>query len=1073
MGIERNSRPVRSRRLVGFALGALVAIAASQAITAAPGPVQGEPLLFQVARHDFDAPFDDPWKAGTLAITSDAGIAFSLDNNTLITIDRRTGRQIAVRRFPYDYTSEFRFLVSVAVIAGRPGESDLLVLRAHGDTLRFVVRVYDLTDPANPEFIRELKGWNAALDPIPVPGLAITRGALPGAIVDARSGEPVVMFDELADAAFSTTGDVLRAAILAWDGVSLWNFEDLQNPVRVGTFPASTRNGVLGIAPSGRVAAYLDRALPFPHAVRLYDVVAGLEGAIVPPASGWIQDIVVADGPDGPVLGIATSDSIVLYDVRDVTAPREAARPAIALKYAAGPCWWASNAGPFILASDRVGRRFVVLDAGDGRVVAERTMPESIPSAFFRSIGPDQDEIALVAAKARVDGVNLQVSRVATLLSLQVDAAGTISEVSEYGVALPRFLDHLATVGGRFVLGYDDDRNVLVVFDAARGVVTDAVYPAFAGDWSSMSGNLDARDGCVVVGAGISGQGARPELAQFDLDLDGRLHAREPIVLPSAVGSFYRARCGPNGTLFAITRRGLFARTADGTESFTPIDDPYGYGEFEISADGRRALLTQKWFSWAIPDLGFVLLDIRDPHSPVVLARSEGYADSTARLVSGGRSVLATFTPPSDFRFRPRLYDAETGVPASRMGEAIPQYFFHGPGTEFGSNRFVYWSWTWTAWQSHVVDFGSDPPRLLSTSWFEHDDPSYAPRPGHEQAYLVAQRDDWDVEDSTSVWLVEADGTFVPRGGGDIARIAPLRHGFLGAVTWGSEHTGLAIGNGIGVLRDRELNRPPATNAGPDEQMECVEGGADVRLDGSGSFDPDSTPGTTDDVASVRWELDGAHAADTLVATAHAPAGIHEARLLIEDVLGVSASDTASITIADSLAPDVSVALEPSWDGSVWRNAWSIDARANDLCDGAIAPAVGLTQPAARLTAPTIESDRPDGVIQVFEDSSGTRVEIRGASARAAWAAAKTTGYLALDPAQPIVLTTSTGRLVAEYRIDARGYVVAARAADHLVEALATDRAHRSAHATSALSTRLRELCATLPKAAACTARHP
>ena len=108
-------------------------------------------------------------------------------------------------------------------------------------------------------------------------------------------------------------------------------------------------------------------------------------------------------------------------------------------------------------------------------------------------------------------------------------------------------------------------------------------------------------------------------------------------------------------------------------------------------------------------------------------------------------------------------------------------------------------------------------------------------------------------------------------------------------------------------------NIPPTAAAGP---AQTVRAGADdlarVVLDGSGSTDPDSTPGTHDDIVAFDWLLDGAEVASGATAPLALPPGEHVFTLVVTDSFGASDSDDVVITVLFD-APPVAVAGPSQW----------------------------------------------------------------------------------------------------------------------------------------------------------------
>lgn len=101
-------------------------------------------------------------------------------------------------------------------------------------------------------------------------------------------------------------------------------------------------------------------------------------------------------------------------------------------------------------------------------------------------------------------------------------------------------------------------------------------------------------------------------------------------------------------------------------------------------------------------------------------------------------------------------------------------------------------------------------------------------------------------------------------------------------------------------------NGPPSAHAGPDGRVECVgPEGTTVRLDGSGSSDPDSTPGTNDDLVAFEWFLDYGGAserklAEGTLADVTLDPGAHVITLRVTDRGGLSDVDEAVWTLIEA-----------------------------------------------------------------------------------------------------------------------------------------------------------------------------
>jgi hypothetical protein len=139
------------------------------------------------------------------------------------------------------------------------------------------------------------------------------------------------------------------------------------------------------------------------------------------------------------------------------------------------------------------------------------------------------------------------------------------------------------------------------------------------------------------------------------------------------------------------------------------------------------------------------------------------------------------------------------------------------------------------------------------------------------------------------------------------------------------------------LINECSRNRPPVASAGPDQVVECTgERRAVVRLDASASTDPDSTPGTNDDIASFAWSQQGAPLASGQTASIALPLGAHVVALTVMDEAGEESSDTVTIDVEDTTVPTITsieadpATISPSNHGLV---PVAINVVAEDRCD--------------------------------------------------------------------------------------------------------------------------------------------
>jgi hypothetical protein len=172
--------------------------------------------------------------------------------------------------------------------------------------------------------------------------------------------------------------------------------------------------------------------------------------------------------------------------------------------------------------------------------------------------------------------------------------------------------------------------------------------------------------------------------------------------------------------------------------------------------------------------------------------------------------------------------------------------------------------------------------------------------------------------------------------------------------------SGAALAVIFNVAPAASVDSPPiaAAAAGSGGLAEC-EGpsGAMVTLDGSGSSDPDSTPGTQDDLASYGWFEHYGEPGEVLLGTGASlnvtlPLGPHSITLRVTDVAGESDTDTVEVTVRDTQPPTLGVLAEPSvlWPPNHDLVAVETSFIAQDLCDSS----------AVRVELVSVTSSEPD-----------------------------------------------------------------------------------------------------------------
>ncbi|MDY6951204.1 MAG: PKD domain-containing protein [Thermodesulfobacteriota bacterium] len=204
----------------------------------------------------------------------------------------------------------------------------------------------------------------------------------------------------------------------------------------------------------------------------------------------------------------------------------------------------------------------------------------------------------------------------------------------------------------------------------------------------------------------------------------------------------------------------------------------------------------------------------------------------------------------------------------------------------------------------------------------------------------------------------------------------PIRSGYSGMLT----RTGKARFDNF-TVEVIEPNTPPVAEAGPDQAVEQEShAGTEVTLDGSGSMDPDSTPGTNDDIVSFEW-----YEGDTFLGTGEVishtfPLGIHTVALVVTDSEGEPDDDEVMITVEDTTPPEVSVTVNKD---SLWPpNHKMVDVgfgfEVSDICDAEPVVSIEVTSDEPTATAPGAGGSKHAPDAEITDDGVLLRAERSG-----------------------------------------------------------------------------------------------
>lgn len=151
------------------------------------------------------------------------------------------------------------------------------------------------------------------------------------------------------------------------------------------------------------------------------------------------------------------------------------------------------------------------------------------------------------------------------------------------------------------------------------------------------------------------------------------------------------------------------------------------------------------------------------------------------------------------------------------------------------------------------------------------------------------------------------------------------------------------------------VNRPPRAAAGADQVVECdsTQETASVELSGSQSTDPDGD----DDLAVFTWYVDGAEAASGEQVDVPIGLGQHGVTLIVADQLGSFDGDTLSVSVGDTLPPDVTIA-DPKPINYPHSETVILSYTVSDVCTG-VASVTALMDGATTLAGHGLASGQP------------------------------------------------------------------------------------------------------------------
>jgi len=201
------------------------------------------------------------------------------------------------------------------------------------------------------------------------------------------------------------------------------------------------------------------------------------------------------------------------------------------------------------------------------------------------------------------------------------------------------------------------------------------------------------------------------------------------------------------------------------------------------------------------------------------------------------------------------------------------------------------------------------------------------------------------------------------------------------------------------------FNQPPVAALSAPASAECTSpAGAAVTLNGTASSDPDSSPGTANDIALYQWvENPGPseHVLGTgVILQTTLPLGPHALGLRVTDTVGDASLATGGVTVVDTTAPSLTVtpAQPVLWPPNHNLRTVSVGRQATDACD----PAPIVTLQSAGSSEPDDAAGFEDGdtigdIAGAQPGTAGATLTLRAERSRSGGGRAYTLSYRAVD----------------------------------------------------------------------------
>jgi predicted outer membrane repeat protein len=226
----------------------------------------------------------------------------------------------------------------------------------------------------------------------------------------------------------------------------------------------------------------------------------------------------------------------------------------------------------------------------------------------------------------------------------------------------------------------------------------------------------------------------------------------------------------------------------------------------------------------------------------------------------------------------------------------------------------------------------------------------------------------------------------------------------------------------MGAYEFEFQNTPPVADAGQDQTVEAkAPWGATVTLDGSGSSDADSSPGTNDDIVYFDWyKVDpcdpniDVFLGSGEITDCNFPIGEHIIVLEVIDKAGAYDTNEVTIIVQDTTPPDFELSVSPTmlWPPNHKMHEITPSWTVSDECD--VTPDVSLVGIVMNECDNTIGDGHTTDDIQIGEDGSiYLRAERSGTGSNRVY----TITYQAVDDSGNVTVRSATVSIPHDFKV--------------------------------------------------------